>query len=200
MKGSTLLVDADAEGGGLAALLDIAPADPIAAIGGAAVAIHLEKRLWFVELGQHTAGVLNGLDWTTDERHHFDAVVIDLGHSVGPLQEQLSAASDWLLWVVVPDRSGLQRADTALASGALGAANVGIVFNRIHQGCLDGAEAALSQRHHISVMGRINEDQRIAKRLARGLPANDLWGLRRPLRDLVRSIRADAGSSVPALL
>jgi MinD-like ATPase involved in chromosome partitioning or flagellar assembly len=193
---STLLVDADAEGGGLGALLDIPPAeDP-----GAEVAIHIDKQLWFAELGQHTAEALNGLDWTTDERQRFDAVVIDLGHSVGPLQQQLSAASDWLLWVVVPDRSGLQRADMALASGMLGAAKAGVVFNRIHRGCLDGAEAALSHRHHISVMGRINEDRRIAERLTRGLPVHDLWGLRRAIRDLVKSVHPDAGSAVPALL
>lgn len=197
---STLLVDADAEGGGLSALLDLGSGDVIPENPVAEPAIQIDKQLWFSEIGQVTTEAFNGLDWTTDARQRHDAVVVDLGHSAGALQQQLSAASDWLLWVVVPDRSGLQRADLALASGELGAASVGLVFNRIRRGCLDGAEAALSSRHHLSVMGRINEDRRIADRLTGGLPVHRLWSLRRTLRDLARSVHPDVGAVVPAWL
>jgi MinD-like ATPase involved in chromosome partitioning or flagellar assembly len=195
---STLLVDADAEGGGLATLLDLAPADMIAGHPIGAPAIQIDKHLWFAELGPPAPEAPKGLAWTTDVRRGHDAVVIDLGHAAGGLQQELSAASDWLLWVVVPDRSGLQRADLALQSGMLGAARAGIVFNRIRRGCLDGAEAALSSRHQLSVMCRINEDRLIAERLTRGLPVHRLWSLRRTLRDLAKSVHPDAASAVPA--
>jgi CO dehydrogenase nickel-insertion accessory protein CooC1 len=127
-------------------------------------------------------------------------MVVDLGHSVGPLQRQLSAASDWLLWVVVPDRSGLERADKALGSGALGAASVGLVFNRVGRGRLDPAEEVLSSRHRMPIMARINEDRRIANLLAQGRPVHREWGLRRALRELARSVHPEAGLAAPAWL
>jgi CO dehydrogenase nickel-insertion accessory protein CooC1 len=124
--------------------------------------------------------------------------VVDLGHSSGPLQRQLAAASDWLLWVVVPDRSGLDRADRALASGVLGAASVGLVFNRIRPGCLDRADEVLSSRHRLPVMARINEDRHIADRLSQGRPVHRERGLRRTLRELARTVHPDARSAAPA--
>ena len=197
---STLLVDADAEGGGLAALLDLGPAGLIAGDPVAEPAIQVDKHLWFVELGQVATEALNGLEWTTEARQRHNAVVVDIGHSAGAMQQQLSAASDWLIWVVIPDRSGLRRADLALESRTLGAASMGLVFNRIRRGCLDGAEAALSGRHQMAVMGRIKEDRRIAKRLISGLPVHRMWGVRRTLRDLARSVHPDAGYAGPAWL
>ncbi len=197
---TTLLIDGDAEGGGLAALLELGPADTVTENAVDQPAMQIDEHLWFAELSQARAETFNGLAWTGAARVRHQAVIVDLGHSTGPLQRQLSAAADWLLWVVVPDRSGLQRADFALEAGLLGAARVGLIFNRVRPGCLDGAEEALSGRHQIAVMGRINEDRRIAERLTRGLPVHSMWGLRRTLRDLARSVHPDVGSAVPAWL
>jgi MinD-like ATPase involved in chromosome partitioning or flagellar assembly len=198
---ATLLLDGDAEGGGLAALLDLGPAMPAGALDGDAVdqpAVQIDTRLWFAELAHAKAEPFNGLELAGAARARHQAVVVDLGHSAGPLQRQLAAASDWLLWVVVPDRSGLERADRALASGVLGAASVGLVFNRIRRGCLDRAEEVLSSRHRMPVMARINEDRRIADRLSQGRPVHRERGLRRALRELARSVHPDAGSAAPA--
>lgn len=196
----TLLLDGDAEGGGLATLLDLGPVVHAALDGNAidAPATQIEPRLWFAELGPAEAGAFNGLELASAARARHQAVVVDLGHSFGPLQRQLSAASDWLLWVVVPDRSGLERADRALASGVLGAASMGLVFNRMRRGCLERADQALSSRHRMPVMARINEDRRIADRLSQGRPVNREWRLRRALRELARSVHPDAGSAAPA--
>jgi MinD-like ATPase involved in chromosome partitioning or flagellar assembly len=197
-KMPTLLVDGDAEGGGLGALLDLGPVLPLAAIpegGTEGTALQIESRLWFSELGEVTAGQLNGLEVAAAARARHQAVVLDLGHSTGPMQRQLSAASDWLLWVVVPDRSGLERADKALASGVLGAARMGLVFNRIRRGCVARADEVLSSRHHIPVMARIMEDHRIAEQLSLGRPVHREWGLRRALRELARAVHPGAGSA-----
>jgi Flp pilus assembly CpaE family ATPase len=197
----TLLVDGDAEGGGLAPLLDLAPVVPAGALDGNAIdplAMQIEPRLWFAELGVAEAGVFNGLELASAARARHQAVVVDLGHSFGPLQRQLSAASDWLLWVVVPDRIGLERADRALASGVLGAASAGLVFNRIRRGCLERADEALSSRHRMPVMARMNEDRRIADRLSQGRPVHAERRFRRVLRELARSVHPDAGSAAPA--
>jgi CO dehydrogenase nickel-insertion accessory protein CooC1 len=158
-------------------------------------AVQVDRRLWFAELEATEDGPLNGLDVAGDARARHQAVVLDLGHSAGPLQRQLSAASDWLLWVVAPDRSGVERADRALASGLLGAASAGLVFNRIRRGCLDRAEEVLSNRHRIPVMARISEDRRIADRLSQGRPVHREWRLRRTLGELARTVHPDAGST-----
>jgi Flp pilus assembly CpaE family ATPase len=192
---STLLLDADAEGGGLAALLDIGP---LGAIDGESVdepAIQVDQNLWLAEIGQADGEALNGLEWIGSARATHQAVIVDLGHSAGPLQRQLSAAADRLLWVVVPDRSGLRRADAVLASGRLGAASAGLIFNRVRDGCLEGADDALAGRHDLPVLCRFTEDRRIGQRLTRGLPVHRVWSLRRPLRQLVKSIRPDAGAA-----
>jgi Flp pilus assembly CpaE family ATPase len=194
----TLLLDGDAEGGGLAALLDLGPVMPTGNLDGNAIdahAVQVDRRLWFAELEPAEVAPLNGLELAGDARARHRAVVFDLGHSAGPLQRQLSAASDWLLWVVVPDRSGVERADRALASGLLGAASAGLVFNRIRRGCLDRAEEVLSSRHRMPVMARIWDDRRIADRLSQGHPVHREWRLRRTLRELARSVHPDAGSA-----
>lgn len=195
-QASTLLVDADAEGAGLAALLDLGSAssmkDPLEE-----PAMQVGKNMWFAELGQVGLDALNGLEWVGAARTEHHAVILDLGHSAGPLQRQLSAAADWLLWVVVPDRSGLQRADAKLASGGLGAANAGLIFNRVRSGCLDGAEDALAGRHDLPVLGRFAEDRHISHRLTRGLPVHRVWSLRRRLQALARTLHPDLGSAAP---
>jgi MinD-like ATPase involved in chromosome partitioning or flagellar assembly len=195
---STLVLDADAEGGGVAALLDIGPADASKANSVDGPATEVDRNLWFAEIAPAGTEAFNGLQWLSDARARHQAVIVDLGHSAGSLQRQLSAAADWLLWVVVPDRSGLQRADAALASGALGAASAGLIFNRVRRGCLEGAEAALAGRHQLPVLGRFAEDRQVADRLTRGLPVHRVWSLRRPLRELAKSIQPDAGGAVLA--
>jgi MinD-like ATPase involved in chromosome partitioning or flagellar assembly len=200
-KISTLLLDGDAEGGGLGTLLDVDPVMHARALDGRAAAeaeVRIEEWISFAEVGEAIEGPINGLELMGAARVRHRAVVVDLGHSTGPLQRQLSAASDWLLWVVVPDRSGLERADKALESGVLGAASVGLVFNRIGRGCLDHAEDVLSSRHRLPVMGRINEDRRMAERLSQGLPVHREWGLRRTLRELARSVHPDAATGAHA--
>ena len=190
---STLLLDADAEGGGLAALLDIGPA---AAVNGNPVdqpEMQVDRHLWFAEVGSSDA--VNGLEWIGAARSRYQAVIVDLGHSAGSLQRQLSAAADQLLWVVVPDRSGLQRADAKLASGALGAASAGLIFNRVRRGCLEGAEEALSGRHQLPLLGRFGEDRHISQRMTRGLPVHRVRSLRRALRDLATSIHPNPGAT-----
>jgi ATPases involved in chromosome partitioning len=193
---STLVLDADAEGGGLAALLDIGSADAVNGNPADEPPIQLDQNLWFAEIGQGAADAFNGLEWMGAARAQHEAVIVDLGHSAGQLQRQLSAAADWLLWVVVPDRSGLQRADATLASRQLGAASTGLVFNRIRRGCLEGAEVALAGRHGLPVLGRFAEDRHISQRLTRGLPVHRVWSLRRPLRALAKSIHVDARLAV----
>jgi MinD-like ATPase involved in chromosome partitioning or flagellar assembly len=191
---STLLLDADEEGGGLAALLDLGPADAIN--DGSPDALQVDRDLWFAELGQVTREPFNGLDWIGAARGRHDAIILDFGHSAGLVQRQLSAAADSLLWVVVPDRSGLQRADAALSLGRLQAAGAGLVFNRVRRGCLEGAEVALAGRHQMPVLARLAEDRHIADRLIHGLPVHHVWSLRRPLRELASAIHVDA---VPAV-
>ncbi len=197
---STLLIDGDAEGGGLEALLDLAPLKPCGATGERAIEAcpaQVDTRLWFSEIESSEARPLNGLEVAAAARARYQAVVLDLGHSAGAMQRQLSAASDWLLWVVVPDRSGLSRAHRALESGVLGAARSGLVFNRIRHGC-DRAEEALSRHHRMPVMARIKEDRRIADRMSRGRSVHREWGLRRTFRGLARSVHPDAAPTVPS--
>ena len=193
---STLLLDADAEGGGLAALLDIGPADAITGNRVDVLAMQVDQNLSFAELGQPIDEAFNGLEWMGAARAEHEAVIVDLGHSAGPVQRQLSAAADWLLWVVVPDRSGLQRADATLASGRLGSASVGLIFNRLRRGCLEGAEEALAGRHQLPILCRFAEDRHISHRLTYGLPVHRVRSLRRPLRALAKSVHPDTGSAV----
>jgi len=86
---STLLLDADAEGGGLAALLDIGSADMIHGSPVDKPAMQVDQNLWFVEIGQPVAE-FNGLEWMGSARVEHEAVIVDLGHSAGTLQRQLS--------------------------------------------------------------------------------------------------------------
>jgi CO dehydrogenase nickel-insertion accessory protein CooC1 len=193
-QASTLLVDADAEGAGLAALLDLGSTNSMNA-PFEEPPMQVGQNLWFAELGQVGLDAFNGLEWMGAARTEYHAVIVDLGHSAGPLQRQVSAVADWLLWVVVPDRSGLQRADARLASGGLGAASVGLIFNRIRRGCLDGAEDALAGRHDLPVLGRFAEDRQISHRLTRGLPVHRVWSLRRSLHALAKSLHPDLSTA-----
>jgi hypothetical protein len=197
----TLLVDADGEGGGLAAELDVRPIGHGGTLNGSATDLYgtqIEALLWFAELGRRESNGWNGLNLVAAARARYPGVVIDLGHSSGSFQRELSASSDWLIWVVVPDRSGLERADRALASNVLEAASAGLVFNRIGPRCLDGADEVLSSRHGMAVMARIRDDRRLADRLLGIQPKGNAWGVQRTLRDLARSVHPDVGSVAPA--
>jgi MinD-like ATPase involved in chromosome partitioning or flagellar assembly len=198
---STLLLDADAEGGGVGSLLDaniVVPARAADGRAGDERQVGIEERLWFAEVGQSVDGSINGFDFIEAARSRYQTVVVDLGHSTGAFQRQLSAAADWLLWVVVPDRSGLERADRALELTVFGAANVGLVFNRIGPGRLNRAEEVLSSRHQLPVIARINEDRRLASRLSQGLPIHREASLRQALRELIRSVHPESRTAVSA--
>jgi CO dehydrogenase nickel-insertion accessory protein CooC1 len=193
---TTLVLDADAEGGGVAALLDLGSADSDSADSVDQTAMQVDHNLWFAESGL-ASPAFNGLDWLSHARARHQVVIIDLGHSAGSMQRQLSAGSDWLVWVVVPDRSGLKRADTALASGVLGGANVGLIFNRVRRGCLEGAEEALANRYQLRVLGRFAEDRQVAERMTHGLPLHRVGSVRRPLNALAKAIHTEPESAVP---
>jgi Flp pilus assembly CpaE family ATPase len=198
---STVVLDGDAEGGGVGSLLDANIAIPARSAAGRAGderQAGIEDGLWFAEVAQTAGGPISVLELVDGARSRHQSIVVDLGHSTGALQRQLAAAADWLLWVVVPDRSGLERADRALESGVLGAANVGLVFNRIGPGRLNRAEEVLSNRHQLPVMGRINEDRRLSDRLSQGLGIHRERSIRSSLRDLVRSIHPEAWTVVSA--
>ncbi|HVC76098.1 MAG TPA: hypothetical protein VND96_06215 [Candidatus Micrarchaeaceae archaeon] len=195
---STLLLDADAEGGGVAAVLDLGSSDMKNTDSVDAPPIEVEQNLWFAEVGPANGEAADSFRYLTDARARHQVVIVDLGHSTEAMQRQLSAAADWLLWVVVPDRSGLQRADAAMATGVLGAANTGLVFNRVGRACLEGAEDALCSRHRLRALARFTADRQVADRMAGGLAVHRLWSLRRPLRELARSIQLEAGAAVPA--
>ncbi|MEA2629145.1 MAG: hypothetical protein QOJ10_1605 [Chloroflexota bacterium] len=160
--------------------------------------VGIEERLWFAEVGQAVDGSIKEFDFIEAARSRYQTVVVDLGHSTGAFQRQLSAASDWLLWVVVPDRSGLERADKAIEFSVLGGASVGLVFNRIGPGRLSRAEEVLSSRHQLPVVTRINEDRRLSDRLSQGLPIHREGSLRQPLRELIRAIHPESWTAVSA--
>ena len=187
---STLLVDADEEGGGLAAQLDVKRPEH--------GPVDVGRNVRFMELGPGSArdGQVRELVSATGSAQN--AVVIDLGHQVGPRQRELAAASDWLIWVVMPDRSGLERADRAMGSRALTAAAEGLVLNRIRRGALADADRVLASRHGLPVMARINESAWIADRVASGRAAHRLRSVRRALAELARTVHPDAATAGPA--
>lgn len=163
----TLLVDADAEDRGLAAALGVeagAGERLLARAGGLGgldadllhrAAAPAGPGLWLVEAP--AGGELDGRDLAGAGREAFAAVVADLGHQHGPLQRQLAAAADWALWVVAPDRLGLERADRALRERPLPAASSGIVLNRVSAASLEGAGRVLSDRHRMPVVATLVE-------------------------------------------
>lgn len=201
---ATLLVDADAEHGSLGALLDVSTYVGSNRLTGSArlgaldpnalreSTVQIGKCMWFAGLGESETGPFDGQELADAARGSHDAVVVDLGHRSGPLQQQLAGLSDWLLWVVVPDRCGLDRADRAVGAGVLNAASAGLIFNRIRRGCLPGAEEALSNTHGLAIMARIREEPRVLEHLADGKYAFQERAIRGPLQALARSVHPDA--------
>ena len=126
----------------------------------------------------------------------FAAVVIDLGHLPGRLQRQLAAASDWLLWVVLPDRLGLERADQVIARSELTPGSAGLVLNRQDRYAVKGADRALSERHRLPLMARLRDDRKAALTASARRPAHANRRFRGPFDDLARALHPDlAGTS-----
>jgi hypothetical protein len=186
----TLLIDADSEGGGLAAQLDIGPAGHMQ--------VEIAPNVRFMELSARDMEMIDRRDLIATARESNHAVVIDLGHHAGALQRHLAAASEWLLWVVTPDRCGLERADQAIGSGALTAAGGGLVLNRIRRGCLADAGEVLSTRHALPVLACIKERGKVRDRIASGRPVHRLRCLRRTVGELARCVHPDARPARPA--
>jgi Mrp family chromosome partitioning ATPase len=168
-----LALDADAEDRTLAATLDVDPGDGGEAIARAAalgvltadglrqLAAPAAKRLGLIEAP--TVDALDGRGLVGAAREAgYSAVVIDLGHLPGRLQRQLAAASDWLLWVVLADRLGLERADQVISRSELTPGSAGLVLNRQDRHSVKGADRALSERHRLPLMARLTEDRKAA--------------------------------------
>lgn len=194
----TLIADADAEDRGAAAMLE-APPGPEPGLLARAVrlggldaalvrrsAVPVGPRLRLLEVAAGEPPALDGRELAAVAREERAAVVIDLGHLHGPLQRQLAAAADWLLWVVRADRQGLERADRLLGAGCLGGASPGLVLNRLSGGSLRGAEAVLTERHPMPVMARLPE------RPSAGAQAHRARPFRAAFRDLARTVHPDA--------
>lgn len=197
-----LLIDADAEDHALATMLDLAAADrpqPLnqaAALGAITpeglrgAACSPARNLQLVEAP--VSEQLDGRVLVTAAREAgFSAVVADLGHHLGRLQRQVAAASDWLVWVVAPDRLGLERADWAIRRSELASGSMGLVFNRTDRAAVPGAEKVLSDRHGLPVMARLPEDRRAALGLRRRRPAHAQRAFRGPLDELARAVHPD---------
>ena len=201
-----LAVDADAEDAALAIALGLPDTDGGAALARAAslgvvtpemvrrVAAPAGRRLWLLECAaapELSAGPL----LAAAAEAGFGAVVVDLGHQPGRLQRELATASAWLAWVVMPDRLGLDRADRLLAAPPLAAASAGLVFNRVGEHTLKGADRLLSERHRLPILARVPEDRRAARRAPDGSPAKPF---RAPVAELARSVLPGAAPAVAA--
>jgi cellulose biosynthesis protein BcsQ len=183
---TALLVDADAEEQGTAAYLDLPLGAATLRPAAAPLGLDAETlRLASAPVGERLSCVrvpdldgMSGAELAAAARLTAEAVIVDLGHRAGRLQRELAAAADWLVWVVVPDRLGLERADRVLARGELRAASDGVVLNRLGRGCLKGAAALIAERHRLPVLAQLPNDSMAAlaggsahrrRRFSRGL-------------------------------
>jgi Mrp family chromosome partitioning ATPase len=196
----TLLVDADAEAGSLAGLLDLARSETAASIGGlgpvtedavAGASVIAAPRLRCLDLSG-PAGTLDGRQLAEVIRLRYPAIVVDVGHLAGRLQRELVATADWLLWVVAPDRSGFERADRALSGDAFPRVSAGIVLNRLGAECLADAGTVLAERHRLPLLARLPESSRAAWRSARRFSApHREREFRRHFAELARCVHPD---------
>jgi Flp pilus assembly CpaE family ATPase len=171
----TLLVDADAEDGSLAASLDLTGIEDPAPLGGlglvteaalAGAARPVAAGLQCIDISGPER-VVDGRQLAEVGRSRYPAIVADIGHSPGRLQRELVAAADWLLWVVAPDRRGFERADRALSRDALPRVSSGIVLNRLGPDRLPDAGAVLAQRHRLPLLASLPESPRAARDASR---------------------------------
>ena len=203
----SLVIDADAEDRTLAATLDVEPGEGGELLARAAalgvvttdglreLAAPVARRLSLLEAPSVDA--LDGRALVGAAREAgFAAVVIDLGHLPGRLQRQLAAASDWLLWVVLPDRLGLERADQVIARSELTPGSAGLVLNRHNRYAVKGADRALSERHRLPLMARLRDDRRAALATSAKRPPHSQRGFHGPFDNLARALHPDlAGTS-----
>lgn len=195
-----LAVDADAEGPALAALFDAPDKTAERPSGGAAVltpdtlramAVAVEGRLSLLELGPQGDDLDGRAIAGTAREAGFAAIICDLGHQHGPLQKQLAAAADWLVWVVEPDRLGLDRADRALAAPALRGASCGLVLNRLGAHTLKGADRALCAHHELPLLARVPEDRGAASRCTARAPWHRQRRFGAAFEELARALHPD---------
>lgn len=202
-----LAIDADAEDPALAVTFDLSEPAAGEANGAAgdlpvltsealrALTVPATRNLHLLELASPWAAPLDGRNIAGAAREaEFGAVVIDLGHQHGALQKQLAAAADWLLWVVEPDRVGLDRADRALSAPAVRGASAGLVLNRLGVHTLKGADRELCRRHEIPVMATIREDRRAASRCTAARPWHRQRRFRAAFDDLAHALHPDLAS------
>jgi hypothetical protein len=125
------------------------------------------------------------------------AVVVDVGQVEIPagrppsepaLLWELACSADRLLWVAVPDRLGLERADRLLPRVARYVPDAGIVLNQLRAGCLDGADRVLSERHRLPVLARLPWCRRLAAGAGGRVPAHRVRGVRELLGRLARVV------------
>lgn len=202
-----LLIDADAEEPGVAAALALPGAAAADLAGASALGVDADvlrdarieagPRLGVLEVaGQGPfqaigAMPVDGRELLAAARESQGAIVIDLGHAWGPLQRQLAAAADWLLWVLVPDRLGVERADRALGGLALGTAR-GLIVNHASRWSLGGAERTLVERHHVPLVARLPDHRRCAHFVSeRRAAAHRQRPFRRGLRLVARTVHPD---------
>ncbi|HEX6488371.1 MAG TPA: hypothetical protein VF137_05780 [Candidatus Dormibacteraeota bacterium] len=199
----TMLIDADGEEGGVGTALAL-PGRRQADLGRAAAlgvdpgvlrdaAIEASPRLWVLEIGAGELGdqAPDGREVVTAARLDHQVVVVDLGHAWSRLQRQFAAAADWLLWVAVPDRQGLERADRALGRLLHGGGR-GLVVNRSARWSLRGADRALVERHAIPLVARLPEHRAAARRVSeRSAPAHRQRQFRGGFRLLARTVHPD---------
>ena len=200
-----LALDADAEDAALALALALPDTDGGAAFARSAslgvitpellrrVAAPAGRRLWLLEC-QQAHDLAGGGLLAAAAAAGFGAVVIDLGHLPGRLQRGLAAGSDWLAWVVLPDRLGLDRADRLLATPPLSAASAGLVFNRVGRHTLKGADKLLSERHRLPILARVPEDRRAGRQTGTQIARP----FRGPVADLARAVAPAAAPAVAA--
>ncbi len=184
---ATLLVDADGEDGGMGVYLGLPPSP-------AGQAVQVEERLSWMEL----AGDGDPREAIAVARHSADAVVADLGHQLGQAQRRIASVSDWLVWVVVPDRLGLDRADRALAAGLIAAPSQGLVFNRLGRASLRAAERIISERHRLPIVARLPDRPGAARPALEGSPVHRRRPFRGPLQELARTVHPDHPRRTPA--
>lgn len=196
----TLLVDADGEWGTLASALDLAPPTADVYLGGpgpvseAAIDSAVRSagpRLHCLDLSGEVVDA-DGRQLAEVARQRYPAVVVDVGHQPGRLQRELVACSDWLLWVVAPDRSGFERADRALAGADLPRVSAGLVLNRLGPDRLADAGALLAERHRLPLLARLPESPGGARAAARRCQGPQrVREFRRHFAELARCLHPD---------
>jgi MinD-like ATPase involved in chromosome partitioning or flagellar assembly len=199
----TLLVDADGEEAGIAPALalpctETPDLERAAALGwapevlrDAAVDAGTKLRALDLTSGGDSLPGTDGRDFVAATRQDQGLVVLDLGHAWGRFQRQLAAAADWVVWVLMADRQGVERADRRLSSLALTGGR-GLVVNRSARWGLAGADRALVERHAIPLLARIPEHAAAARRVSeRGAAAHRQRAFRPGFERIARTVHPD---------